>query len=63
MNDIRELTDAELDIVGGGHHHNSGGSNTLNVAINVDSTIGNQVVGTQNNFLSAVGNIFGYLPV
>jgi hypothetical protein len=62
MNDIRELTDAELDIFGGGHH-NSGGSNTLNVAINVDSTIGNQVVGTQNNFLSAVGNIFGYLPV
>ena len=57
VSDIRELTDAELDIVGGGHHHHNSG-NTLNVAINVDSTIGNQVVGTQNNLLSAVGNIF-----
>ena len=57
VSDIRELTDAELDIVGGGHHHHNSG-NTLNVAINVDSIIGNQVVGTQNNLLSAVGNIF-----
>ena len=58
VSDTRELTDAELDIVGGGHHHNHSSGNTLNVAVNVDSTIGNQVVGTQNNLLSAVGNIF-----
>ena len=36
VSDIRELTDTELDIVGGGHHHNTV-SNTVNVAVNVDS--------------------------
>jgi hypothetical protein len=63
MNDVcelRQLTDAELDIVGGGDHHHRGNT-TNNVIVNVDvGQIGNQVAGTQNNYLSAVGNIFNH---
>jgi hypothetical protein len=56
MNDIRELTDAELDIVGGGGHHHHSSGDTLNLIVNFDvGQIGNQVAGTQNNWMSSVG--------
>jgi hypothetical protein len=57
IRELRELTGAKSDIVGGGGRHHSGGR-TLNVAVDIDSTFDIQVVGTQNSSVSAVGNIF-----
>jgi hypothetical protein len=74
---MRELTDLELDSVGGGHHHHhhhgslTGGStsgfgsggpgviifshNIFNIIVNIASTVGNEVAGTQNNLLGILG--------
>ena len=80
MSNMRELTDLELNSVGGGHHHHhhhgslTGGSTSgfgsggpalgkdiifshdiFNIIVNIASTVGNEVAGTQNNLLSILG--------
>jgi hypothetical protein len=64
---MRELTDGELDSVGGGHHHHhhhhgswtgggsSGGGFTTNIFINIGNTVGAQIGQQVNGLLSLNG--------
>jgi hypothetical protein len=66
---MRELTDGELDSVGGGRHRWTGGGSSgggltgflggtiiiFNIFINIGNTVGAEI-GQQNNILSLVGN-------
>ena len=74
MKNIRQLTDAELDSVGGGHyrHHNSwtgsgssssdgglsGFLGTINIFINIGNTVGVEI-GQQVNGLFSVNGATG----
>jgi hypothetical protein len=58
MNNIRELTDTELDLVGGGHHHrhhhhHNGGMSGLGA---LSALLGN-LLGHNNTFINDVISI------